>query len=124
MQHVIGAAIVRHVVALHVHALRFQQLRQSGGAGRVRAVAEPDGHAGVVDPEAVPGVRVGRRLELAEHRDPEPLQLVSRGRRLRAARRLDHAQQNPAATGHHQRVVHVHGVHLALERLGHLHFHA
>ena len=77
-------------------ALGLQQRRQRAGARAVGAVAEPDRHQVVVDPEAVAAVGVGVALgQLAEHRHAEALELVARVARLARAGRLGHLSGMP-----------------------------
>ena len=118
MQHVRRALVVRHVVGLDVDALGLEQRLQRLRALAVGAVAEADRGGRVVEPEAVAAVGVGVAVELAEHGDVEALELASAawpGSRMRAG--LAMLSGMPPRAAEDQRVVHVAGVDLALERL-------
>ena len=120
MQDEARALVVRHVVGLDAHALGLDQPPDRLDAGEVGAVAEPDRHRRVVEPEAVAAVGVRGLLERPEHGDAEPLELGGDRRRLGLPRRLGHPQRDRAAARDQHRVVHVDGVDLAVERLGDL----
>ena len=89
--------VVGDVVGLDRDPLARDQRRHRLGAGAVGAVAEPDRHRRVVEPEAVAAVGVRALGQLADDRHAEALELLARVAGLPLARRLAHPQRDPAA---------------------------
>ena len=121
MQHRARPAVMRQVEYLHGDLLGAELFAQLPPPLRVGPVGRPERDRPLVEPQLVAAVGTGLARQPAGHGHADAREITLGRARLTGSNRLGLLKHDRALGCHDERIVHVGGIHEALESLGNLH---